>query len=394
MTRALLIACGAAETTGAVVDGGEIVHFVFAPARGDESLPRAAEAGDIVLGRIKTVAPALGGAFVDIGAGADAFLPAARGSAPPIEGELEIFGVRRPALAGKGAVLDRDWRRDFSSLRAAVLKAEGAPRLLSPSFDAAVLVARRAKDWVSAAVVIDRPEGLRALAAGGVDARCDERAVHEKEFDEALSAALEPIVPLGGGARLTIEETAGGAVVDVDSGGAANAARAPNDAVNERAARVLFRELSRRRIGGRAIVDFLPPSSPAARRRLLDLLETLDAGTYERRPGKLAPDGLFDMTVPRRDLSLMERASEPAGGDFLRPGRRMTLDWAAKRAIAALEARLRRNPRARLSLDAGSELVGYLEERPQWFARLADRYGARMTMAAAGASRSFDVRER
>lgn len=67
MTPALLIECGAAETKAALVAGGEIVRFFFAPARGDEGLPRRLEAGDIVLGRIKKSAPALGGAIVDAG---------------------------------------------------------------------------------------------------------------------------------------------------------------------------------------------------------------------------------------------------------------------------------------------------------------------------------------
>ena len=100
------------------------------------------------------------------------------------------------------------------------------------------------------------------------------------------------------------------------------------------------------------------------------------------------------MTAPRRDLSLLERASESAGEGLLRAGRQERLDWAARRAIAALEARLRRNARARLTLDAGEDIAGHLDVRPEWFARLADRFGARAAMSVSSRSlRSFDVRE-
>lgn len=394
MTHALLIACGAAETLGALVDGPEIVRFFFAPARGDEGRPRAAEAGDIVLGRIKTAAPALGGAFVDIGADDEAFAPASPKAKSPPEGALAIFRVRRPALGGKGAVLDRDWNRGLSPQRVAALNAEGAPRLLSQSFDAAFFIVRCAQDYGVAEIVIDQPDGQRALAAEGIAAACDDRRAGEVDLEAAIAASLDAEIDLGGGARMTIEETAGGCVVDIDAGGAANAARRPNDKVNERAARRLFRELSRRSIGGRVIVDFLPPSAPSARRKLADLLETQDNGLYERRAGKLSPDGLFDMTAPRRDLSSLERASEPAAKGLLRAGRAARRDWVARRAIAALEARLRRNPRLRLSLDASEDIARAIEDRPEWLARLADRYGARMTIAvSASEERRFDVRE-
>ncbi len=395
MTLTLLIACGAAETKAALLQGGEPVRFFFAPARGDEGLPRAAEAGDIVLARIKTAAPALGGAFADIGAGADAFLPVRRTAKAPVEGALLLLGVRRPALGGKGAVLEATWKRGLSPRQAAALSGSGgAPRLLTQSFDPAIMIARRAAAFGATAIIVSRPDAQRALAAEGIAAKIDDERFADFDLEEAIAEALALLVPLGGGARLVVAETAGGAVIDIDAGAAADAARKPNDAVNERAAKRLFAELSRRAIGGRIIVDFLPPSAPARRQALL---KTLEAGAdyYERQLGKLAPDGLLDLTAPRRDLSLLDRASEEAGDDFIRSGRRLTLDWTAKRAVAAVETRLDRHPRLSISLDAGAELARYIEERPQWLARLAERYGARTALQATqGPARSFDVRER
>lgn len=394
MTLKLAIVCGVAETVGAILDDDDIVRFFFAPARGDEAGRRAAEAGDIVLGRIKTAAPALDGAFVDIGDGVDAFLPSRRDEKPPAEGALLTLGVWRPALGGKGAVLSATWKAGLSPQQVDELSAaRGAPRLLSHSFDSALVIARRAAAFGVSAIVIDGAEGGRALAAHGVESACDERSVRELDIEDALGRALAPAVPLGGGARMVIAETAGGAVIDIDSGSASNASRKPNDAVNALAARRLLGELSRRAIGGRVIVDFLPPSSPSQRR---SLLETLGVAPkyYACRPGKLAPDGLFDLTAPRRDLSLLERASEETGEGLLRAGRRFTLDWTAKRAIAALEARLERHPRLKLSLDAAPEIASYIAERPHWLARLADRYGQRVTVAVIATSPGcFDVRE-
>jgi Ribonuclease G/E len=394
MTLTLLIACGAAETIGALVAGDEIVRFFFAPARGDEALRREAEAGDIVLGRIKTAAPGLGGAFVDIGAGEDAFLPFRPDAKAAAEGAALVLRVRRPALGGKGAILDWRWEQGLPAPRARLFSAAaGLPRLLSESFDPAFAVARRAAEFPIGEIVTERPEAQRALAAEGIASICDERRVQAFDVEDALGGSLEPAVSLSGGARMIFAETAGGAVVDIDSGSAANAARKPNDSVNELAARRLFRELSRRAIGGRIVVDFLPPSSPSKRRTLFDLAGATDLELFERRTGKLAPDGLFDFTAPRRDLSLLERASEPAIEGLIRPGRRLTVDWASKRAIAALETRLKRHPRLRARLDASAEIVRYLEGRPQWLARLIERHGPRVAVSASRPAGDFHVSE-
>lgn len=394
MTRRLFIDCGAAATVGALAEGDEIVRFFFAPARGDEGLARPAQAEDIVLGRIKTSTPALGGAFVDIGEAAGALLP----DRPPPEGAIALFRVRRPALGGKGAILDADWSKGLAAPAIEALERQslaGSPCILTPQADAAIAITRRAEAFAPSSIVVSRPDAAIALAQAGLEAATDERAVDDAGLAQALEAALDRVVTVGDGARMIVDETAGGAIVDIDAGATANVARKPNDRVNDRAARTLFRELARRGIGGRILVDFPPPSSPQARRKLLDILETQDKVLFERRLGKLAPDGLLDMTAPRRDLSLLERAGEPFDDSALRPGRRFTLDWAAKGAVAALELRLRRMPRARLSLDLGYDLARAIDKRPQWLARVIERHGARFALHTDERleARSFDVRE-
>lgn len=395
MKPALFIDCGAAETVGALVAGGEIVRFFFAPARGDELAPRAPGYGDIVLGRIKKTAPALGGAFVDIGAGEEAFLPA-KSCAGLSEGASAIFRVTRPALGGKGALLAADWTKDLPAPLAGALGKEiGVPRLLSQSVDSAVMIALRARQFEPASIAVSSAEARAALAAAGFDAVVSEPAGDAPDLEDAIAQTLEREAPLGEGARMVFAETPGGAIVDIDAGGASNAARKPNDRINARAAQRLYRALSRRGIGGRIFVDFLPPSSAVARRTLLDTLQTQDTAIFERRPGKLAPDGLFDMTAPRRDLSMLERAAEPFGDAAFVPGLRPRLDWAARRAVAAIEGRLRRQPRQRFTLDAGENLLEYIEERQEWRTRLVDRYGPRLGLRLQQALplRSFNVTE-
>ncbi len=397
MMRTLLIDAGAAETLGALRVGGEIVKFWFLPGRGDEARQRAVEAGDIVLGRIKTAAPSLGGAFVDIGASEDVFLRFRAGSLIT-EGSLHTLRVVRPAIGAKAAVLDAEWKASIAvdGIDAGSAQAGcGPPRILTPVRDAAVSVAHRASAFAPGDIVVNRPEAARALAAAGYAARIDERAVNDGAIADALEAALEHHVPIGDGGAMIFDETEGGVIIDIDAGAAANASRAPNDRINERAATMIFRELSRRAIGGRVMIDFLPPSSPSARKRLLDTISAQDHDLYERRIGKLAPDGLLDMTAPRRDRSLLERASEAAGDGWLRKGRQLSLDWTARRAISAAEHRLARAPRAQLVLDAGSDLVRYLDERAEWIDRLRERYGNRLSLnaTAPGGERRYDVRE-
>lgn len=384
VTRRLVIECGAAETRGALFDDEGAVKFWFAPARGDEALPRPVEAGDVCFGRVKAVSKPLSGAFVDIGEAEDAFLPFTKTAAPPVEGAAMIVGVKRPAIGGKGALLDGDWRRgmkaDTQKDLEALFAKSPSPQMLRPPIDAALGIARQAAAYSPEEVVIDRPDAVEVVRAFP-DTRVDDGAALEADLAGAIDEALGRVVALPGGGRMIIDETEALTAVDVDMGGLADDSRGGvNNAVNKAAARRLYRELSKRGLGGRIVVDFLPPSSPRERRDLFDLLATADADIFPRRVGKLAPDGLFDLTAPRRERSLLDRATESAGDDWARAGRRETLDWRAKAAAFALEHALRRSPSAFFSLLAARELADYLKTKERWTSRLADRYGARFAV--------------
>lgn len=409
MRRTLYIECGAAETRAAIFRGDEIIGFEFAPARGDEHLPRAADVGDVFLGRVRTVSKSLNAAFVDIGEAEDGFLQVKKAEALPVEGASLIVRVRRPALGSKGAVLSAQWkdavRREEEEASESRAARRAAPAKLNEARDAALCVIQ-ARDFADFDEIVMNDAGaaslVRAFAAGfGAQPKAIEVAdfsFRDLGVDEAIESALDRSAPLADGAGLVFDETEAMSVVDVDSGAAgAGRASAVNDRVNLAAAKALFPELSRRGAGGRIIVDFLPPSSAKARAALSEALAKSAEGVFRGRFGKLSVDGVFDLTAPRERRSLLEQASEQAAGaGWARPGRRLALDWRAKAAIRALEERLRAAPSARLRLLAGDAVERYLAGRPQWRERLAARFGARFDIIGDPKleERSFDVAER
>ncbi len=400
MKRRVVIECGAAQTRAALLEGEEALKFWVSPARGDEAVPRAVEDGDLCLGRVTSVSKPLRGAFVDIGGETDAFLPFGQKEAPLPEGAIEIFSVRRPPISAKGAVLFMNWRKDASAAMRCEAEADAQsskqPRRLGAAADAAVAIVRKAAIFASD-VVIDGSDAAAALAKAGFNPVVDDAAVFDADIGTAIDEALLQDIILPCGARMKIEETEALVAVDIDMGSAAatNAAMM-HDAVNRAAAARLFRELSRRSIGGRIVVDFLPPAAALEKRKAFaELLRCADLDLFPRRGGKLAPDGLYDLTAPRREVSLLHRATEIAGADWPQPGRSLKLDWRAKAAVDRLERRLRQAPSRFIQLVASPDLAAYLRERPRWTARLRASFGARFSIEAdcSLGDRNFDVVE-
>lgn len=397
MKRRLHIDCGAAETRAAIFEGDDIRRFWFGPAQGDERLPREVQPGDIFVGRIKTVSKALKGAFVDIGAARDGFLPVRKNDAAPIEGAKVIVKARRPALGGKGAVLTLDWACGLQSEEKSKIETmEVTARVGALTEPAgAALQAVMQNSAAGMDIVVNDVAAKLALDARNVACAFAEDFSITRLIDEAIEQSLERTINLPHGARLHIHETEAGALFDVDLAAAADGMSGEaNDKVNAAAARRAMTELSRRAIGGRVLIDFLPPSSPAARRSLADTLVGQLSKIDRARFGKLAPDGLCDFTTPRERLSLLEIATEPAGMKWPVDGRRLTLDWSAKAAVRSLESALRAFASQQIRLLVAPDIGAYLSgERPQWADRLAQKFGARFTIevGAAMESRSHEV---
>ncbi|MEK7265110.1 MAG: ribonuclease E/G [Pseudomonadota bacterium] len=382
MTRTVFIDCGAAETRAAMFDGDEVTHFWFGPARGDEGLPRSPQTGDIVSGRVKSVAKSLNGAFVDIGAERDGFLPLSKDAKPPVEGARLIASVRRPQIDAKGAVLTLDWASGLSALEKAKSEAQAASSavgLIGEVSDAALSAVRHfARIASGAAVAVNDPAVKSVLERHGAAVRVEPA----QDWDDVITRSLERSVGLASGALLHFHETKAGALIDIDTASASDGATgALNDKINLAAAAHLPKEISRRAIAGRVIIDFLPPSGAGARAKLLDALRAGVAGLPRARLGKLAPDGLCDLTMPREQHSLLEAATEFSTAGWPVEGRRFTLDWSTKSAMRSLEKALRARPSASIRLLVASDIGAYLSDlRPQWAQRLAQKYGARFTI--------------
>ena len=247
-------------------------------------------------------------------------------------------------------------------------------------------------------IVINDRRAAAELKAHAPDIPVELNADPFADYDIAalIEESLEQTALLPGGARLIFAETEGGCVIDVDASvAAASVSQRINDKVNAVAAPAIFREIERRAIGGRIIVDFLPPTSERFFAALSEELNQRMRSISGARAGKLRKDGVFDFTAPKTQASLLTIASESAGDDWLRPGRRLTADWRLKSAIFQLETTLRRSPRARPSLRLGRDLFAHLQSNDVWLARLSERHGARFLIEASDRlqPRDYDLAE-
>lgn len=89
------------------------------------------------------------------------------------------------------------------------------------------------------------------------------------DFDQEIDAAINNVVPMIDGGRITIEGTAALTAIDVDSAGAQGAN--PDDIainVNLSAVREIGRQLRLRRIGGAVVVDFITLRKGSDRKKL------------------------------------------------------------------------------------------------------------------------------
>ncbi|MEZ5897035.1 MAG: ribonuclease E/G [Parvularculaceae bacterium] len=389
MNRRLLIECGVAQTLAAFIEDDIVTHLWAGPARGEETLTRAPSRGDLYAGRVATVSKSLNAAFVDIGAERPGFAPLKPKEQAPVEGERMIFLVRRPPLGEKGAVLSREWKTGLDGESVAALEASAASTgvgAIGEPVDAAVQAFVNCGpdgDLSDVKVTLDRAEAVAALRDYASVVDIDPDAFNAFDIDQVFAQSLAQKVVLAGGAQLLFHETAAGVLIDIDSAVAAGGASVRlNDRINLAAASRIALELSRRRIGGRVIIDFLPPSNGAARTLLT---QNLDAAVKKllrpgaARLGRIARDGLCDITLARSEQTLLEVASEPAGLDWPAPGRRFNIDWTAKMAIGAIERRLRSSPSARLELLVAPPLADYICGR-SWPDKLSARYGARLRL--------------
>lgn len=399
----LCIEAGVCETRGALKHKGRVREFFFAPALGDEELGNEFLPGDVYLGRVRTVSSAINGIFVDIGDRIDGFLPLKKSHKAVTEGQQIIVGIHRDAIGDKGCVLTTAWKKGQSQDGVTMIEQKVAsaavPCRLSRTRNGIEQIMARASG-VFDQIIVDNRFALNAVRQWTKDEMPVEMVgdvFDQLEFEDLIEGALDRYVDLIGGGRLIIDETAGGCVIDVDAGSAAGrATKLVNDKINSSAVTAISLALSRRAIGGRVFIDFLPPSTPDVRKKLLAALQAEFSYFQGGRVGKLLADGVVDITMPKRSRSLLYRACEIAGDDWCRPGWQLSRSWAAKNAIHRLEAILRKSSTVRPHLYLHEELMEILNVNPQWRERLGSRYGARFLIETSNSlkPRSFDLVER
>ncbi|MDA5194510.1 ribonuclease E/G [Govanella unica] len=305
--------------------------------------------GTVHRARVRRVAPALDGAFLDLGNGHEAFLKTRN---PPSEGSLVTVEIRAEGGTGKLPIASLTITRtvpDTLPDHPARLDQDAWPWLRhlgdQPIITAAPDIAQ-----------ILRAEG-RAVTLQHAD------PFRELGLDDDIDSLISAEVPFGNGARLWIEDTRALTAIDIDSGsaGEGRASLATARAVNDRAVSEIARQLRLRRLGGLIIIDFLRLPDKAAR---LILTERLTAAL---KPDPIPSEiigfsraGLFELKRPRlgrplaRDLGTQgkptvataARQALRAARVNARPGQPLTLtcapavaDWIAAHDMATVFAK-------------------------------------------------------
>lgn len=231
--------------------------------------------------------------------------------------------VARGAAAGfDAAALDRDRRRlrqRWGEIVAA-MKAGGDPACLRAAPDPFA-------EWLAEMVgdldTVSVSGGVIGLAARGVLVERVPLLIGlgdpfaEAGGEDALAAALSPVVALPGGGRISIEATRAFWAVDVDGGGvsAPDAARRVNDAAVD----MLARQMRLRNLGGPLVMDAIAEGrrgpAPGQGKRLCDRLRRAAADDPRLEVAGASPLGHIEMVRARRGLSLYEAVNgDPLGG--------------------------------------------------------------------------------
>lgn len=254
------------ETRGAVLRDGRYTHLLI---HRDGDLPQH-RLGARSVGRVTEINPGLRGAFVDLGAGAPAFLPFHRNERLTQGERLEATVVAEPR-AGKGAVLRR------------LGPGEGAPRLL----EAAPSIAAQLRDLAGGGGLTT---GLAAIDA-----------VTEAE-EEALASRH---VFNSHGIDLAIERTRALIAVDIDhTAGTGRDPKQARAAANRLGLNQAARLISLRNWGGLIVVDLVGDAEDAAAG------DKAARAAFSHEPqavfGPISRFGLLQMSLPWRRTPIEE----------------------------------------------------------------------------------------
>jgi Ribonuclease G/E len=327
--RTLFLDLSPGEARGVVMLGGEPERLII---RRDEDDPRL-QLGARLAARVASVEAAIGTAFLDLGAGAEAVL-GFRPDARPAQGQHLEVEVRSEPRRGK-----------LAQVRA-LGPAEGPARLLAPAPD----LETQLRTFVREAEVV-----------GGAQARV--------AADEAQTQALETIHAIPGGGTVAIEPTRALVAVDVDlgerkGGDSKRAARQANLAAIATTARLL----RLKGLGGIVVLDLVGRGhdGPA-------LLAAARAAFGPDGPGvaigPVSRFGTMELSLPRR----------------MRPIAEILLDGTGATSVRTLAQALVRRMQAEGEAGRGARIVGrcapeVAEAAAPLVSRLAQTLGPRLSI--------------
>ena len=271
MKREIAIAVAPGESWAALSEDGAIVELRLARAGS------ASHVGEIYLGRVSGLRPALPAALVDIGLGRPAFLSAEDvlpqgGFARLHEGQAVTVAVVKDSRADKATGVS------MKLPDKSVVPPPGAKpplRLDAPSPAAAALIA----PWLDNAPDHIRIDNRAAYAelrhwlmAGRKElverlAFAAGKLYEDSGIGEAVEEALSTRLGLAKVGALVIETTALGVTIDVDSGQAGSALDA-----NLEASKAVARQIRLRNLSGPILVGFVGMKGKSGRERVLAAL--------------------------------------------------------------------------------------------------------------------------
>ncbi|HET9019684.1 MAG TPA: ribonuclease E/G [Acetobacteraceae bacterium] len=346
----LLAAASPGEVRVAAVDDAGLRDYaIWRPGAPDG-------VGDLHRGRVIACVPALAGAFVALGGGAEGFLPDSAGGAGVTAGQVLAVRITRAAQGGKGPRL-------AAATDAAA--GTGAPALLRRGPDAVQRLAAlypAAPVWADDAALV---AALRPLL--GERVRVVARAFDD-ETEAAVAALAEPEADLPGGMRCHVYPTPALTAIDLDLGAAAaerGGKASVHQAANRAALPALARQIRLRNLSGAILVD-LAGMSPKRRAALgPDLAAALADDPLRPKLLGFTALGLAEIVRPRVHPPLHELLAGPHAAGLAalrhlaaeiaaRPGRTPALA-AAPAVVAALQDDTA--ARADLARRAGQPLI-------------------------------------
>lgn len=296
--------------------------------------------GEVHCGRVIEVNSGLNAAFVQLPKGKNGFLPFGKKGRPKglHEGAWIAVEVTREAIAEKGP-----------NLRMAQdVEAAGKLDLLQPA----------------------PPINERLHMPGHVEIRVADREGRDR-IDAAEEEALSTVLPIPGGGDIAIEPTRAMIAVDVDSGNNP----LPVGKLNAAAARLIFRQLRLRSLGGIVAIDFVAmrvKNERAALEATLRSLAKRDPAQVDVLP--LSRFGVVELIRRRSNPSVTETLLGDAG--------RMNVESRALIALRALENEGMAHRGKKLVLAASGAVHDWLRnDAIGWREAMQERLGPRFELA-------------